>query len=420
MIARTSSFTFRDQQADVREIAAKLEVGYVLEGSVRRAGDHVRITAQLIDAASNSHRWSKTYDRALGDLFAVQDEIAASVATALDVSLSDTVSGFPPPDSSAAYQSFLQGEFFFNRRAPGDIERSVKSYESAVSLEPGYARAWAALSRAYSLLADGGAVPRSVARAKQGEAAHKSVALAPHVGDSHYKLAQFYFEGGDREAARKELEIAHTLGDDQAWSPGAASVTASSFDLPLEADIQHHRQEIARDPLAATSHVNLGVMLAAVGRLDEAKSVLLKAKELSPSYELIDLEIIRVLVLQRAYDEAYSAISPLPEGEARDHGLALLFDAPGRRAEANAALGRLARSHGSDLGSNVRLAEVYAYRGMTEEAISTLQRYRNSIDPGAETFVSELFWMQREMHVSPFLTSLHADPRWSALMAEPA
>ncbi len=415
VIARTSSFTFRDQQTDIREIASKLDVSHVLEGSVRRAGDQVRITAQLIEASSNSHLWSRTYDRALGDLFAVQDEIAASVATALDLSLSDATHDFPAPNTAAAHQLFLQGEFFFNRRGPGDAERSAKYYEDAVSLEPDYARAWAALSRAYSLLGDGGSMPRSVARVKQGEAAHKAVALAPRVAEGHYTLARFYFEGGDRENAHKHLETAASL-DPGADADFEVSVESGGH---LEADVDLHRQMVARDPLSAVNRNNLGVMLVAVGRLEDAKSEFLKAKELSPDNDDIELEIIRVLVLQRRYDEVHAACFRLPEGEARDHGLALLFDAPGRRTEADAALARLVEGRGSDLGRNIRLAEVYAYRRMTEEAVSTLQDYRNAIDPGAETSDYQIFWMQREMDLSPFLAPLHTDPRWKELMAEP-
>ncbi len=416
VIARTSSFTFRDQQADIREIASKLDVSHVLEGSVRRVGDHVRITTQLIETSSDSHLWSKTYDRALVDLFAVQDEIAASVATALDMSLGDATRDFPPPDNAAAYQPFLQAEFFSGRRAPGDIERAARYYEDAVALEPNYARAWAALSRVYSQLADVADVSRPVLRAKQGEAAHRAVDLAPRVAGSHYTLARFYFETGDRENALKHFQTAATLAPDLEASDSTKLPTPNS---DLEAEIEHLRQDVARDPLVATNRTILGVLLTAAGRLEEAKSQFLKAKELSPEYDNIDREIIRVLVLQQQYGEAYSACLRLPEGEARDHGLALLFDAPGRRAEADAALGRLVSGRGSDMGNHVRLAEVYAYRGMTEEAISTLQDYRNAIDPDDEAADSEIWWLQKEMILSPFLMPLHADPRWTVLMAEP-
>ena len=156
VIARTSSFSMRDEALDVPEIAARLGVEYVLEGSVRRSGEQMRITAQLIDVSTNAHVWSRTYDRRVDDLFAVQDEIAASVAAALQVSLTGNDSAERPPASVEAHERFLQGQFHYNRRSPGDIERAVQNYKQAVALDPDYARAWAALAGAYSLLYDRG------------------------------------------------------------------------------------------------------------------------------------------------------------------------------------------------------------------------------------------------------------------------
>ena len=153
VISRTSAFLMRDESLDVPEIAARLGVDYVLEGSVRRSGERVRITAQLIDAATNAHIWSRTYDRGVDDLFAVQDEIATSVAAELQVSLADDGATERPPASVDAHERFLQGQFHYDRRSPGDIELAVQYYKQAVTLDPGYARAWAALAGAYSLLA---------------------------------------------------------------------------------------------------------------------------------------------------------------------------------------------------------------------------------------------------------------------------
>ena len=413
VIARTSSFSFTDRSAGIPEIAAKLNVSHVLEGSVRKSGDRVRITTQLVEASSNSHLWSKTYDRGLDDLFAVQDEIAASVASALDLSLGDTIGHSAPPVSAEAHQLFLQAEFFFNRRAPGDIELSVKYYEDAVSLEPDYARAWAALAGAYNVLADSTALPRAVVRAKQGEAARRAVALEPRSPESHYRLAQFYFESGDRDKAREHFRVAEALYPGRETAPDS---DRSEF----EADIEHLRREAARDPLSALTHSNLGVFLVAAGQLEEAKSEFRKALELSPDNEMDSgLEIARVLVLQQRYDEARSAISRLPEGSIRDHGLALLYSAPGHRADADAALERLIDDRQPDLMDNIRLAEVHAFRGSSDDAIATLQQYRNAIDRNDEAFYSQVWWMQREMSVSPFLAPLRTDPRWTALMAEP-
>ena len=193
VIARTSSFTFRDQRADIREIADKLKVSHVLEGSVRRSGDHVRITTQLVEVSSNSHLWSKIYDRELSDLFTVQDEIAASVAMALDVALGDAIGGSAAPVNAEAHQLFLKGQFFFNRRASGDAARSAKYYEEALAIDPGYVKAWIALAGVYSMLAESGEIPGGRARqAGRSGAPGRRTRFA--LGGKPPRLGEFYFE----------------------------------------------------------------------------------------------------------------------------------------------------------------------------------------------------------------------------------
>jgi TolB-like protein/DNA-binding winged helix-turn-helix (wHTH) protein len=417
VIARTSSFTFRDQRADIREIAEKLHVSHVLEGSVRRAGDHVRITTQLVEVSSNSHLWSKIYDRELGDLFAVQDEIAASVATALNFALGDVIGRSAAPVNAEAHQLFLKGQFFFNRRAPGDVARSAKYYEDALAIDPRYVKAWIALSGAYGILAESGEIPRAVARARQGEAAHKAVALDSGSAAAHGRLAVFYFEGGDRVAACEQLRLAET------FSQGSAPVTdcdwGHSTPIDLGYEIKQVQRDLEQDPLSAIGHQNLGVFLFAAGRLEDAKVEFIKAQELNPDGREIPLEIARVLVVLQRYDEARSAIAQLPVGGLRDHGLALLYFAPGRRMEADAALARLTANPGTEMMDNIRLAEVFAFRGASDQAIATLQNVRNAIDPADASSYAQVWWLQQEMALSPFLTPLHDDPRWSALMSEP-
>jgi TolB-like protein/DNA-binding winged helix-turn-helix (wHTH) protein len=153
VIARTSSFSLRDASMDVTSIAEKLDVTHVLEGSVRKSGDRVRVTAQLITGADGAHLWSDTFDRGLEDIFAVQDDIAFAVAAALEVELGGQESVGRAPASYKAWERYRQAELFYWRRAPGDIERALRYYEEAVTLDPRYARAWAALSGAYGYLA---------------------------------------------------------------------------------------------------------------------------------------------------------------------------------------------------------------------------------------------------------------------------
>jgi TolB-like protein/DNA-binding winged helix-turn-helix (wHTH) protein/tetratricopeptide (TPR) repeat protein len=416
VIARTSSFAFRDQPVDVPRIAAMLNVSHVLEGSVRRSGDRVRITAHLIDTASNSRIWSDTYERTLGDLFVVQDEIATSVARALQIALSDTARSGQPA-SASAYESFLQGEFFYNRRAPGDIERSVKYFRKALATEPDYARAWAALSGAYALLYWEGGPSAKGWNARQGEAAHRAVELDPDLAVAHARLAQYYFDVGDRDRAQNHLHRAKSLGpEDPSVLAFATGLVGRDHTIETAVALQH--RVVARDPLAVVHRVNLGHLLVRAGRLDEAESEYRKAQELSPGAgHDIAFGIARILILQQRHDEAYAAIAGMPAGTVRDHGLALLHHAPGRQEDAEGALRRL-RVPPIDVNEYLALTEAYALRGRPDDAFASLHSARQKLEREEVAALSRVWALKENMAVSPFLIPLHADHRWSAFMAD--
>ena len=414
VIGRSSSFSFRGLAVNIPDIAEKLNVTHVLEGSVRKSENRLRITARLVEAASNSQVWSKNYDREIGDLFAVQDDIAGEVARALDATLASRVE--PAPDLEA-HNLFLQGELFYNRRAPGDIERSVKYYKDALAIDPGYARAWAALAGAYSLLAYEGNMPRKQALDAQGAAARKAVDLDPLLAAGHARLSQYYWDTGDRPNAYRIFDRAIALDpDDLLVLTFAAGIAMRNGDVA--AAIGRYDRLVAREPRSATYHANRGIYLQAADRFTEAQAELAKARELSPEFgPELDLAIARILVLQKQFDTARAIIGRLPDGQARDHGLALLFHAEGRTKEADAALARLVAE--STDAVDVRLAEVYAFRGMTDAAFETLAGLREAIERNEAAAASQVWSWQVELRVSPFLKPLHDDPRWAPLLVEP-
>ncbi|MGH8250203.1 MAG: tetratricopeptide repeat protein [Steroidobacteraceae bacterium] len=415
--ARTSSFAFRQQAISIPEIAEKLGVTHVLEGSVRRSGDRIRITARLVEASSNSQQWSETFDRAAGDLFAVQDEIAASVATALRTTLEGAAPRGPTPESAAARDLFYRGQYFYNRRAPGDIERAAKHYHEALEIEPAYAQAWASLAGAYSLLAYQGAIPRDVALAKQGEAARKAVELDPNLAMGYARLSQYHWDIGDPGTGYKIWDKARALDpDDPLVLNFSAGLAMRDGDASLA--IKYQRRLLAQDPISAGPRANLGTYLQAAGKLEEAKNEFRKALELNPDLGPgVDLAVARILVLQGRFDEARAAIARLPEAGLRDHGNALLTHAEGRRAEADAALERLVEQ--STMTPDIRLAEVYAFHGQNEEAFEALQGLQDAIEWNHPSIVSQIWSWQVELWVSPFLKSLHGDLRWQGLVDEP-
>ena len=253
VISRTSSFALRDEQLDVPQIAERLEVAYVLEGSVRKSGDRVRITAQLIDASTNSHLWSRTFDRSIDDLFAVQDEIAIATATALESELGGSRTGRKVPGSVAAYEKFLHGQFFYHRRSPGDIERAIADYKQAVALDPQYAQAWAALAGAYSLqIGQMDAVSSAPLRELQGEAARTAVRIDPDLAVAQARLAQYLFHVERHQEGDEHLRIATSLNPEDPLVLGfSASNAIWKGDYALALDLW--RRAAAQDPLSPTS-----------------------------------------------------------------------------------------------------------------------------------------------------------------------
>ena len=410
VISRTSSFSFQNETLDVPQIGARLNVSYVLEGSIRRSGDRVRITAQLIDVTTNAHVWSETFDRSIGDLFAIQDEIASSVAAALQVTLAGGQAKGATPQSVEAYERFLQGEFFFHRRAPGDIERSVQYYQEAVELDPRYARAWAARAGAYAL---------QELRQKQGEAARKAVELDSRLAVAQARLAQFYYQSGQRDKGDEHFRAAVSLDPDDPLVLGF-STTRAVFRGDIKGAVAIWRRLVAGDPLSAVNRSNLGGALLADGQWDEALSELRQALELSPGAGPdLELHIVRALILLGRYDEAQTAIARLPEGRTRDCGFALLHLVPDRMAGANAALDRL-KAPTRDVRGSICLAEVYAFRGMNEQAIAYMKEERVEFERERERKPYLIWNFLEELRLSPFLRLLQADPRWSALVETPA
>jgi TolB-like protein/DNA-binding winged helix-turn-helix (wHTH) protein/tetratricopeptide (TPR) repeat protein len=417
VISRTSSFVFRNESMDIRDIAAKLDVRHVLEGSVRKSGDSIRITAQLIAASDNSHLWSETFDRKLGDLFAIQDEIAASVATALQVRLAGGEPHDRMPGTIEAYENYLHGQFFFHRRTSGDVERSAGYYEDAVAMDPGYARAWAALAGAYSLLAYDDPKSVKVLLDKQFKAASKAVALDPTLAVAHARLARYHFSTNNTEAGRHHSQLAATLDPDDLLVLGGLADEATSRG-DLDSAIDSWRRSIALDPLATPARINLALTLAADGQFDKALPELRKVMDLradnSPD---IKLEIVRVLILSGRFDEAQSELATIPEGKLRDQGLALLYELPARRAEAVAALERLAAAEAMDTRDAIRLADAYSNRGMREQTFAVLQASKK-VSAHNRIFGVETAWSFRaDLRIAPFLKPLHSDPRWDELVA---
>jgi TolB-like protein/DNA-binding winged helix-turn-helix (wHTH) protein/Tfp pilus assembly protein PilF len=398
VIARTSSFSFRGENADIPTVASKLNVTHVLEGSVRKSGDQVRITVQLIDAATSSHLWSQIYDRELDDIFEVQGDIAASVADALRVALGDD-SRPGIPRNAQAYESFLRAKFFFQRRAPGDLPLARQYYEEALDTDPDFARAWAGLAGVFWIQTVDGDLERDTGLEKLRAAAERALSLDPELAEAHLRLSNYLWTVGDGNAAREHQKRATALDPNNPLLLGFRAGYAAANGRWEEA-IELQRRVVAADPLIALNRGNLAFFLFLAGRLEEATDESSKTTELDPSRPNDILAL--VLISRRQFDEALRLVREWPESADRTQCLAFVYHGLGRKADADRQLEKLIANYGTN--EPFRIAEVYAYRGATEEAFKWLQA-TTRLAPERRPSLARL---------SPFLRPLHTDARWDA------
>jgi TolB-like protein/Tfp pilus assembly protein PilF/predicted Ser/Thr protein kinase len=403
--ARTSSFQFKGKNEDLRTIGRKLGVGTILEGSVRKAGRHVRITAQLVKAADGFHVWSETYDRELDDIFAVQEDIARSVSGALKVKLLGEGGASAARGGNAeAYNLYLQGKYFYERRSREDLEKAVSYFEQALKLDPGYARAWVGLANAHWSQAGGGYVPAAEGYGKAREDVEKALALDPNLAEAHAALGSIRmlydwdWSGADAEYSRA-LEIepgnATVVG-------GAASLAATlgRFDEALRLD----RRAVELDPLSIQAHAVLSSHALYAGLLDDAEAASRKVLELNPDFPGAHVKLGRLDLARSNPEKALAEMEQVPETSSwRRFGLALVYHALGRKQEADAALDAYIDQYKENWAFQV--AEVYAFRGEKDKAFEWLERAYAQRDPGLS-----------QMKGDPLLKSLESDPRYAAFL----
>jgi len=412
VIARTSSFSFKGKDADIATIGEALDVAYVLEGSVRRAGDQVRVTAQLVDASTSAHVWSETYDRDLDDLLAVQTDIAESVARSLKVTLGQgLLTGAARNVNPEAYAHYLHGRFLHNRRAPGDIAAAEEYLREALRIDPGYAPAWAALAGVHLVRIYDDDLPPAQQLDEMREAITQAVALDPGNVEAQLRASQYYWHRGDLDGGRPHWERAIALGANNPLvlgSQAGSDIARGDFRQALA----RRRLAVHLDPLSYVTRANLARTLVLAGEYDEAAREFQRARELNPAAEGIDLEAGQLLFLRAHYDEAQGAFEGLPDGPDREQGLALVHHALGRADEADAMVGRLLVRN--DRERALRLAEIHAQRGEPDEAFKWLDIARAVEVAAAPTPADAIvaFGIVESFLLKP----LRDDPRWAEFL----
>ncbi|MFL5299086.1 MAG: tetratricopeptide repeat protein, partial [Anaeromyxobacteraceae bacterium] len=406
---RTSSFAFKGHDEDLRSIGAKLGVGNVLEGSVRKAAGRVRITAQIVSVADGFHLWSKTFDRDLTDIFAVQDEIARAVVAALQVKL---LPGATPAAkakerqvSPEAYSQYLLGRQFYARYSPDGFRRAVDAFGKALAIEPNYAQAWAALAVPLLFVAERGATPAEIeaGRRRAREAAERAIALDPDIGEAYSARAHIRADyDWDWTGAQADMEraVALTPGDANVQRRyGLLLATLGRFDEAIAAT----RRAIDIDPLFPANWAALGNHQFATGNYARARAAWARALEIAPEYAGVEAMRGLAALLEGHPAEALAAFQREGDEGTRLAGEALARHSLGDARGSNAALDRLARQYGERMTHAV--AGVYAWRGERDQAFAWLERSYARHDPELAGFAHDPFWK-----------SLREDPRGVALI----
>lgn len=398
VISRSSAFSFKGSNLDVREIARRLNVAHVLEGSVRKAGNEVRVTAQLIDARSDTHLWSETYDRPLVDIFAVQDEIAAAVATQLKLKLVGAGARVLATDPTA-YALYLQARQLGLQRTPAGYEQSVELYRQALAIDAKYPAAWTGLAESYRGQTDTGLRPIEEGYRLAREAIDRALEIDPDYAPAQAALGWIEMNHhGDLAASARLLERALASEPTNADIAASAGLLAASLGR-LDAAMRLHRYVTTRDPVNTFGHANLGVTYLYAGRLDEAVASFRTALSLSPGFAGAQFGIGVALLLKGEPAGALEAMQREPDEGWRTIGLPMALHALGERAQSDATLAELQRKGASSWAYNI--ACVLAFRGENDRAFEWLAKAAMLRDPGLA-----------DITVEPLLASLHSDPRW--------
>ncbi len=397
--SRSSAFSFKGRNLDVPTMAARLNVAPVLEGSVRRSGNQLRIVAQLIEVETDTHLWSESYDRELKNMFAIQDEIAAAVVDALKITLLGKAPKATKTDP-AAYTLYLQGRYFGNQITAESSMQAETLLKQALEIDPGFAAAWAALGSLYRFQADPlGVRPIDEGNELARNAFERVLAIDPQNSQALAILARIE---GDDAAAYQHLQ------DSLASNPGDARILLQSGWMALTLGelneaIDLMQRSVARNPVAPLGHINLGIMYFYAHRLDDAAESAQMAISLNPDAIVHHFILGLVLLAQGDAPAALAMMEQEVEKGFRLTGTAIIQHALGDAGASDAALQNLIEC--CSAGAAYQLAETCAYRGDIDAAFEWLeQAYDNKEGWGLIPLLNPLF------------ANLHNDPRLDILL----
>ena len=395
VISRSSAFSYKGKDINLSQVAKELDVNHILEGSVRRSGDQIRITAQLIEGRTDSHVWSETFDRPWKDIFAIQDEVAAAVVDRLKVTLVDEADSVEITDPDA-YALYLQAGSVVSRKTPEDTNRAVELYQQALAIDPGYASAWVGLSGAYE-----SQVVFDLLEMEQGialihEALNNALIIDPDFAPAHRGLAfAAYAWRNDLQSAARHYERAIELSSE----PTDAAMMLFALGR-LEESKPYYERIVVDNPLSPSSHFNLGLVYLFTGDPQRALAKLDTVQLLSPQrYGTHSFRCLAYLLMDEI-ELAMAAIDDEPGESDQASGRAIIYHELGKETEFQNEVNRLIELSGDEYGSEVAL--VYAWTGDLDQAFYWLEKERDS---GAGSGWTQILGY-------PQIKNLAADPRW--------
>ena len=412
VISRTSTQHFKSTPDNLPQIAKQLGVAHILEGSVQKASDQVRVNVQLINALTDAHLWAETYDRKLTDIFAVESEISKTIADTLQAKLtgSEKISiAKVPTANTEAYELYLKGRFFWNKRTGADLKRAIDYFNQAIAKDPNYALAYAGLADSYTLLSVFSAASPQDSIPQARVAAKKALELDNTLAEAHASSGRI-LSGYDYdfERAIAEFERAIQLNPNYAtsyhWISNGPLTARGEFDRA----ITEGKRAVELDPLSMIDNADLGQIYFYARRYDEAISQVGKAIEIDPHSYIAHYYLGQIYQLQGHLTEAIAEYQKAVELDDDPQALAFLGQAQariGQHDKAQKILSRMTEEAKSRYVSAYSFALMFIALGDKERAIDALERaYRE----GAANDIITI-------RVDPMLEDLHGDPRFEAL-----
>src|SRR5215813_3066904 len=408
VVGRSSAFQFKGKNEDIREVGRKLGVANVLEGSVRREGNRVRITAELTKAEDRFQLWSQTYDRKMNDIFAVQDEIARATTEALQLKLlrsnGKRVASNLRSANTEAYQAYLEANYFSGRgQSKEDLDKALAYANTAIKLDEKYAPAWALRASVQNMMAQYGFADISEGFRRARDDADQAIALDPTSASAYLALARTQISHDwDWDAANTFLTKAAALepGNVDVFRIGSRLAWVSG---DLDQAVKLAEQVVALEPLRSNSYLGLGHLLYLAGRYYEAQSKLQKALELNPQAAFVHFTLSKIFLADRKPQQALVEIEKEPNEWAKLTGQALVYHALGREHDSDTSMAELIAKY--ETGAAYQIAQVYAFRRESDRSFAWLERAHAQRDSGLT-----------DMKTDPQLKNLCHDRRYADLL----